>query len=516
MFPRLGLAVMVLVATGCSNDGSETDSNARAILPTPDFPVGFVSDVSEQMDVAGLAVDVMESPDVAVAGPEDVAPVVDAAAAEDSSAQPDVPVAPEDIPVVPEDIGAPPADVPVPPEDVPVPPEDVPVVLEDVPTPPEDIGVPPEDIADPDVGEPASCPNTLTIVPSVGVTGTTAGESNTVDVGFNGCTGFSSSGPDVIYEFAGVPGLTYTLHLQPTFDAAFYAVTGCENAADSCIAGADEEVSDTPEVLVVTMPQSGQVWLVVDAFDADDSGSFEITFGATNTTVGTCDDAEIAFVPFEESGTTIGAGASIDPGAGCAGAVQPGPEAVYRPFLFADTTYKVTLVSDVDASVYVATDCSDAAATCEAGADETAGPGTETFTFTPPTTGSTYVIVDSGGELGGSFTLSMVEVSPPGDDCTSAPFEIIPFTVTGTTVGENNSFDPGSGGCTGFAEPGADSVYEVFLSATSTYTVTMTPETEGAVYIVSNCEAPAASCVAGADENTGALAEVLTYTPPSS
>ncbi|MFT5431339.1 MAG: hypothetical protein ACI9OJ_002018 [Myxococcota bacterium] len=109
----------------------------------------------------------------------------------------------------------------------------------------------------------------------------------------------------------------------------------------------------------------------------------------------------------------------------------------------------------------------------------------------------------------------MVEDSPTDEDCTFAPFEIIPFTVMGTTVGENNSFDPGSAGCTGFAEPGADLVYEVFLSATTTYTVTMTPETEGAVYIVTDCGAPTTTCVAGADGKTGALAQVLTYTPPS-
>lgn len=107
-----------------------------------------------------------------------------------------------------------------------------------------------------------------------------------------------------------------------------------------------------------------------------------------------------------------------------------------------------------------------------------------------------------GGSGGGS------QMNNGGDTCELAT-TITPGTVTGSTVGGTNSYDPG---CTGDATPGADSVYKISVPPGQRLTATATPDvvTMGnqfdlAVYLIegpaTNCDADAGiTCVGASDD----------------
>jgi len=130
------------------------------------------------------------------------------------------------------------------------------------------------------------------------------------------------------------------------------------------------------------------------------------------------------------TGTTIGANEKYNAGlegAACVGAPVPGPDAVYSVVMTAATQYTVTL-SGLDATydgaiALVGPDAgtpgsvcdANPIATCVKGADAMAAGGNETFSFTPTTTGTYFVLVTSAlpfqsgglGDNAGTYTIAV-------------------------------------------------------------------------------------------------------------
>lgn len=119
------------------------------------------------------------------------------------------------------------------------------------------------------------------------------------------------------------------------------------------------------------------------------------------TAGGTCaSPASISAVPFNDSGTTVGATNVISSIAtGCSDyTTVAGPEAIYSfvAGASASLTFNVVASGTLDPSIYLVTSCA-SGATCVTGADYEYGPATaETFTAAALTSGTTYYLhVDS-------------------------------------------------------------------------------------------------------------------------
>jgi hypothetical protein len=137
-----------------------------------------------------------------------------------------------------------------------------------------------------------------------------------------------------------------------------------------------------------------------------------------------------------------------------------------------------------------------------------------------PAAGTYYVAINEFGDNDtGTYILSTSEFTPPepqeNDTCEGAinvadleglyaEFDLCLYT---------NQYDPGSGGCTGFPATGPEAVYMVTLEAGQTFFASASP-VDGfidlSVYLVTDCEDPAGSCVVGDDSGNP---EEISYTP---
>ncbi len=111
----------------------------------------------------------------------------------------------------------------------------------------------------------------------------------------------------------------------------------------------------------------------------------------------TCVSASV-LTPGVTYGTLAGKAATLDPGStGCTGYTAAGPDVAYSISLTAGQTLSLyALQTTADVAVYVlsGTTCN-AATSCVAGADDGLTSDPETLTFTAPTAGTYYVIVDA-------------------------------------------------------------------------------------------------------------------------
>ena len=95
---------------------------------------------------------------------------------------------------------------------------------------------------------------------------------------------------------------------------------------------------------------------------------------------------------------------------------------------------------------------------------------------------------------------------PPNDLCDGAigiPYGV--FSIDGTTDLANDDYDPYDDinftSCTGYTAAGADVVYCVNLVEGDSFSVTMTTDGwDDSIYLITDCDDPVNSCVAGADD----------------
>ena len=94
---------------------------------------------------------------------------------------------------------------------------------------------------------------------------------------------------------------------------------------------------------------------------------------------------------------------------------------------------------------------------------------------------------------------------PPNDTCAGAigiPYGV--FSIDGSTDLANNDYSPYDSGtgtsCTGYSAAGADVVYCVHLPVGESFEVVMTTSGwDDSIYLITDCDNPAGSCVAGSD-----------------
>jgi len=117
----------------------------------------------------------------------------------------------------------------------------------------------------------------------------------------------------------------------------------------------------------------------------------------------TCDGAiELPVGEFDFAGDLTLANNDYDPlSGGCTGYSAAGNDVAYVFTLGADQTFDVSVTGSHDGSIYVVTDCADAAGTCLVGADDTLSGQAEVLSYTNDTGApiTLYLIVDaySGG-----------------------------------------------------------------------------------------------------------------------
>ena len=93
------------------------------------------------------------------------------------------------------------------------------------------------------------------------------------------CTGSQGAGPDVVFAFEGFSGDEVELTLTSQFDGLVWVTTDCEDAAASCIAGANDVFgpsTDSPEQLSFTVPHHGTYYVIADAVHSAATGDFTL------------------------------------------------------------------------------------------------------------------------------------------------------------------------------------------------------------------------------------------------
>ncbi len=249
----------------------------------------------------------------------------------------------------------------------------------------------------------------------------------------------------------------------------------------------------------------------------------------------------------------------------CTGFASEGPDVVYEVFVGAgqdlDAILDVALgASFTDWSIWLSDDCASNA--CLVGEDGgnpeelsyTNGTGTDQTIYlivdgySPTSIGDYELTIDISDSLCGNGVLDAGEecdtldfggalctdgVTPPTcvSDCTidesSCPIPqgdtcgdpiIVPATggtYVDTTVGYSNDYDAAASGCTGFASPGNDVVYEVTINDGDTLDASMADDPAGvgadwSLWLSDDCASN--SCLVGDDSGDP---EVITYTNTS-
>jgi hypothetical protein len=88
-------------------------------------------------------------------------------------------------------------------------------------------------------------------------------------LGTGSCTGYSASGNDVVYYVCLDQGQQLDVSMQCGFDASLYIITDCADPMGTCVAGADNTISEgLEEIIGFTAPADGVYFVVVSAYSS--------------------------------------------------------------------------------------------------------------------------------------------------------------------------------------------------------------------------------------------------------
>jgi hypothetical protein len=327
----------------------------------------------------------------------------------------------------------------------------------------------------------------------------------------NSCTGYASTGPDIVYRVPLSAGDRLRASLQPntSWDASLYLVTSCSNVAQSCVAGQD---NGNPEVVDYVAAQAGDHFLIVDGYGSA-GGAYTLTIELNPAPIANeqCSGAIDVTAGGTFSGDTRNAINDYDPASGgCTGFAARSKDLAYRVQLAPGERLRASLSAAWDASLYLVTDCGAAAASCVAGQDNG---NPEVVDYLSAAGGTFFLIVDGFGSAAGTFDLS-ITISPPvvgGDVCATAiTIPAVGGSFQSTTSGLSNSYSPLTS-CTGSANLGPDRVYSQALTAGDVVEALLEPAAglDASLYVLTNCTSQ--TCVAGADQGPSGAAENLRF-----
>jgi hypothetical protein len=150
--------------------------------------------------------------------------------------------------------------------------------------------------------------------------------------------------------------------------------------------------------------------------------------------------------------------------------------------------------------------------------DDDSGPGLYSqFTYNFTATGTYYLkVIGYSASYTGGYVLNVGSpVPPPANDTCAGAIEIPfveGFSVVTTTMGAVSDYNLTLADCTGYTTAGPDIVYTVTMAAEQEITLVWTPVTfDAALYVVTDCANPAATCVAGADDGGSGGAETVSF-----
>jgi hypothetical protein len=264
------------------------------------------------------------------------------------------------------------------------------------------------------------------------------------------CGGASTlAGPQLYYRVALAAGKTYRLKFRPTFsgtlylfpDAATCQLAAMEFACASQGVSGAKLASVSPNAtrsLYFTPTTAGTYVIGVDSLSSYASGSFVLNIDeiapAQNGTCTSAASLSFANHAITVEGDTYGVSDEF-PTVKCGlGGNLDGPQVYYAVSLTATTSYRMILTSTFSAYLAI---FSSAAACQPAGIDQDCGSAGKTgdklavpstskiIAFTPSTTGTYYLVVDSQKSSvvnAGYFKLAVVELVPPVVPTFTAPF----------------------------------------------------------------------------------------------
>lgn len=205
----------------------------------------------------------------------------------------------------------------------------------------------------------------------------------------------------------------------------------------------------------------------------------------------------------------------------CLGNYDGGEDVMFRLDLAAETTIDILMSTTATwTGILLDDSCPPDPTTCIA--INTGSAGNRAINDKTLAAGSYWIMVDTWPTPNcvPTFDLTITEDVPPppppaNDVCAGAidlqSFDTNVFTVD-LCAGYTNNYDAGgSTGCTGYASAGNDATYKVYLAEGENITASMVSAHDSAIWLVTDCAAAAATCVAGADETTANGIETITY-----
>lgn len=205
----------------------------------------------------------------------------------------------------------------------------------------------------------------------------------------------------------------------------------------------------------------------------------------------------------------------------CLGSYDGGEDVMYRLDLTAETTIDIVLTTTSTWTGMLLDDnCPPDASGCIAYVGSSTG--NKTIADKTLAAGSYYIMIDTWPSPNciPTFSLAITEDVPPppppaNDVCAGAidlqSFDTNVFTVDLCAGYTNNYEAGGTAGCTGYTTAGKDATYKVYLDAGENLTASMVSAHDSALWLVTDCAAAAATCVAGADETTANGVETISY-----
>jgi hypothetical protein len=276
-----------------------------------------------------------------------------------------------------------------------------------------------------------------------------------------------TNGKDVVWQFTPTVTQNYHIRVQSSYDAVISIYTDCNNQASTCVAGTDEDFTSTSntEVLDVLLTAGTPYFIMIDAFGTG-TGAYSLDIQANACLNGTsncvapqtCEVDYFGFIcqcpeGYETNGTTC---------------------------------------VDIDECALGMDDC---------------GVGTCTNTV-----GSFECSCEAPNIFFNGTCVPLVT----GDHC-SDPYivDTIPFTATSSNVTANPFYRfTDKSHCPGAkytpTSTGRDEVFAFTPTTTGNYTITMTPPYDAVLYVVTDCEDIANTCLVGADDTVSSGPEVVT------
>jgi len=188
------------------------------------------------------------------------------------------------------------------------------------------------------------------------------------------------------------------------------------NSAGTVLASDDDSGPGLYSLITYTVTATGSYTVGLAAFSATATGIYQAFITCQAAQPPPENDTCAGALPLpcgniSLSGSTAFATHDYTPLAsgtgGCTGFTALGRDVVYSRNAVAGDILNISYTSSADGSVYIVTDCTNPSGTCVAGKDATVSGQAETLSYTFPTTGLYYLILDSfGANTSGTWTLT--------------------------------------------------------------------------------------------------------------